>query len=182
MFQAQIAEYESLREEAMRNMEMRGNLTNAMAVALAALFGLSSWFPTAYAFYVFFFVPSLAAMWGYFIYHAYEVHLALQRYLLTLESRLGLGWTKAKPPKPVLRGYTLVLVGIIAASLYFISVLQSRHVLSLDFLVMVGWSFWCIGAVSTWCVGVEFWDLDHRFSNFEKEIDQFREKTATGRA
>ena len=73
MTDAQIAEYESLREEHMRNMDTRGALTNVMVTALAAIFGLSSWFHNDNTFYVFFFVPALTAVWGYFICHSYEV-------------------------------------------------------------------------------------------------------------
>lgn len=173
-----------MREEIMRNMDARGNLTNAMAAALAALFGLSSWFRTADTFHLFFFVPALGAMWGYFIYHAYDVHLALEKHLLILESRLGLGWTKTNPPKPVLYGYSLVLLGVIAASIYFINTLQNHCVLSLDFSVIyelplllrtpstlrVGWLFWYIGVALSGCVGIKFLDLDCRFRKFRKQI------------
>jgi hypothetical protein len=190
--QAQIAEYESLREEAMRNMDARGNLTNAMAAALAALFGLSGWFRTADTFQIFFFVPALAAMWGYFIYHAYDVHLALQKYLLTLENRLGLGWTKTNPPKPALWGYSIVLLSIIAASIYFINMLQNHYILSLDLSALcelplllrspsiprIGWLFWYVGVALSGLVGVKFLHLYYRFSKLGKEIDRFREETA----
>jgi len=42
MSQAQIAEYQSLREEHLKNMEMRGTLTNIMVAALAAIIGFGS--------------------------------------------------------------------------------------------------------------------------------------------
>jgi hypothetical protein len=107
MSQAQIAEYQSLREEHLKNMEMRGTLTNIMVAALAAIIGFGSWSqnsqtPNAYAFYIFLFVPGLTAGWTMAIYHSYVVFREIRKYLLKLERILGMHWNEQNPPHPLL--------------------------------------------------------------------------------
>lgn len=170
--QAQIAEYQSLREEHIKNMEMRGTLTNIMVAALAAIIGLGSWSQnsqTPNAFYIFFFVPGLTAGWALVIYHSYEVFRDIAEYLTGLELILGMGWNKSKRPHPALWGYVLVLGGAVVTSTYFLNVLpQPADVTGICWFsgtwkrcvpsstLCLGWMIWLGGAVFSLVMSVLF--------------------------
>jgi hypothetical protein len=156
--QAQIAEYQSLREEHIKNMEMRGTLTNVMVAALAAIIGLGSWSQnsqTPNAFYIFFFVPGLTAGWAYVIYHSYEVFRDIAKYLSGLERILGMHWNEQNPPHPALHGYVLVLIGALAASTYFLNVLPQPVDVTGICWFFRAWG-WCL-PLSTLSLGWFIW-------------------------
>jgi membrane protein implicated in regulation of membrane protease activity len=156
--QAPIAEYKSLREEHIKNMEMRGTLTNIMVAALAAIIGIGSWSQnsqTPNAFYIFFFVPGLTAGWALMIYHSYRVFQKMCNYLAKLELTLGMHWNEQNPPQPALWGYVLVLLGAVFTSTYFLNVLPQPADITGICLFMGTWKR-CL-PVSTLCLGWMIW-------------------------
>jgi hypothetical protein len=186
MSRTQIAEYESLREEHMRNMEIRATLTNVMVLALTAFFSLGSLFrTTANTFYVFFFVPALVGVWGLFVYHSYEVFFGIMCYLHDLEKCLGMGWTARNPPKPLLLLYLSVLLGPAIASFYFVAALKQQPLLNIAsrgvcqvFLFIqapstltFGCVVWLFGSALTMLVSYYFFRLSGMFDNLGEQLD-----------
>jgi len=185
-----------LRQEHMKNMEIRATLTYVMVTALAAIFGLSSWFRTANTFHVLFFVPALVGVWGEFVYHSYHVFFRLQCYLRDLEESLGMRWTERNPPTPSLWAYMLVLAGSVAASLYFVAALEEQP---LTYIISRGWSqvyqvprliqapstvalgciAWLFGTVlSMWVLGKFAW-LSHKFCRFPDRCPRTNEQDSS---
>jgi hypothetical protein len=180
MTAAQIAEYESLREEHMRNMEIRVTLTNIMVVALAAIFSLTSLFHDNNAFQVFFFVPALVGVWGEFIRHSYDVFLRIARHLYRLDGVLGIVWERKERPSPSLWMYSVILVGAWLASFYYIAALQHQ---SLGYTCVAAWSelvrflqtpssqaadwiIWLVGVVLSVWVSFRLVKLQFKFREF----------------
>ena len=156
---AEIEEYKSLREEHLKNMEMRGTLTNIMVAALAAIIGIGSWSQnsqTPNAFYIFFFVPGLTAGWVLAIYHSYVVFREIGNYLSKLERILGMHWNEQNPPHPLaLFGYAIVLGGTDVTSIYFLNVLPQPADIT-DICVFTG-NWRLCWHMSTLCLGWVIW-------------------------
>ena len=170
MSQAQIAEYESLREEHMKNMEIRGTLTNIMVATFAAVFGLGSWYgPAAH---LFFFLPAITGVWAYVIYHGYEVFFAIDCYLSVLERQLSMGWTASAPPRPPLVAYVLVLLATPPSAFYFVYALQGVDLGAIVLLLQtrslqsLGWFAFLFGAVLDIGLSVAFIRLWLKFRSF----------------
>lgn len=187
---AQIEEYKSLREEHLKNMEMRGTLTNIMVAALAAVIGLGSWSNNAHtsnAFYIFFFVPGLVAGWALVIYHSYRVFREIHNYLAKLEQTLGMHWDEQNPPHPTAPlGYAAVLLGGILTSMYFLNVVPQpddiagvcvfsgswRPCFPVSTL-WFGWMIWLAGVVAS---GIMFMVLVSLWLQFrQKKKEEMKE-------
>jgi len=180
MTAAQIAEYESLREEHMRNMEIRVTLTNIMVVALAAIFSLTSLFQDHNAFQVFFFVPALVGVLGEFIRHSYDVFLRIARHLYRLDGVLGIVWERKERPSPSLWMYSVILVGAWLASFYYIAALQHQSLfytcvaawvelvqfLQTPSAQAAAWIVWLVGVVLSLWVSFRLVKLQFKFREF----------------